>query len=48
MLILPKLLGLTGVEISQTAADLISFAFSIPLQASLLKEMTREERFWKN
>ena len=41
-------LGLTGVEISQTAADLISFAFSIPLQASLLKEMTREERFWKN
>ena len=48
VLILPKLLGLTGVEISQTAADLISFAFSIPLQASLLKEMTREERFWKN
>ena len=48
VLILPKLLGLTGVEISQTAADLISFAFSIPLQASLLKEMTQEERFWKN
>ena len=48
VLILPKLLGLTGVEMSQTAADLISFAFSIPLQASLLKEMTREERFWKN
>ena len=48
VLILPKMLGLTGVEMSQTAADLISFAFSIPLQASLLKEMTREERFWKN
>ena len=46
VLILPKLLGLTGVEISQTVADLISFAFSIPLQVSLLKEMTREERSW--
>lgn len=46
VLILPKVLGLTGVEISQTVADLISFAFSIPLQASLLKEMTREERSW--
>ena len=46
VLILPKLLGLTGVEISQTVADLIYFAFSIPLQVSLLKEMTREERSW--
>ena len=46
VLILPKLLGLTGVELSQTVADLISFAFSIPLQASLLREMTREERSW--
>ena len=46
VLILPKALGLTGVEISQTMADLISFAFSIPLQVSLLKEMTREERSW--
>ena len=46
VLILPKILGLTGVEISQTVADLISFAFSIPLQVSLLREMTREERSW--
>ena len=46
VLILPKVLGLTGVEISQTVADLISFAFSIPLQVSLLREMTREERSW--
>lgn len=46
VLILPKLLGLTGVEISQAVADLISFAFSIPLQVSLLREMTREERSW--
>ena len=46
VLILPKALGLTGVELSQTVADLISFAFSIPLQVSLLKEMTREERSW--
>ena len=46
VLILPKALGLTGVELSQTVADLTSFAFSIPLQASLLKEMTREERSW--
>ena len=36
VLIMPQLLGLLGVEISQSIADVISFAFAIPIGLSLL------------
>ena len=39
VLLLPKFFGIWGVEISQAVADAISFAFSIPLQLSLLREL---------
>lgn len=43
VLIMPQLLGLLGVEISQSIADVISFAFAIPIGLSLLNEMKRDE-----
>lgn len=43
LLILPKLLGITGLELSQTAADFCSFVLSIPLTIKFLKEMNAEE-----
>ena len=39
ILILPKFLGLLGVEITQAAADVLSIAVSIPLAASELRKM---------
>ena len=44
VLIMPQLLGLTGVEVSQSIADVISFAFAIPIGLSLLNEMKRDEQ----
>ncbi|MEE1200397.1 MAG: MATE family efflux transporter [Christensenellales bacterium] len=44
VLILPRFFGIFGLEISQTLADVISFAVSIPMQTSLLREMTLEEQ----
>ena len=46
VLLLPRFMGLFGVEISQALSDVISFAVAIPLQAGLLREMTLEERAW--
>ena len=46
VLLLPQFMGLFGVEIAQAVSDVISFAVAIPLQVSLLQEMTREERSW--
>ena len=43
VLIMPQLLGLLGVEISQSIADVISFVFAIPIGLSLLNEMKRDE-----
>lgn len=39
VLILPRLFGLFGLEISQAVADAITFAAAIPLQISVLREM---------
>ena len=44
VLIMPQLFGLLGVEISQSIADVISFAFAIPIGMSLLNEMKRDEQ----
>ena len=44
ILLLPRFFGLFGVEVSQAVSDLISFAFSIPLQLSLLREMSPQEK----
>ena len=43
VLLLPPMIGVLGVQAAQPVADLISFAISIPLQCSLLREMRREE-----
>ena len=42
VLILPRLFGLFGLQISQAVADVITFALSIPLQLSVLREMDAE------
>ena len=39
ILILPRVLGITGVEIAQTVADVISVFISVPLAWTELKEM---------
>ena len=39
VLILPRILGLFGLQISQAIADVITFAVSIPLQLSVFREM---------
>ena len=42
VLILPRLFGLFGLQISQAVADVITFAVAIPLQISVLREMDAE------
>ena len=42
VLILPRLFGLFGLEISQTVADVITFIVAIPLQISIFREMDAE------
>ena len=42
VLVLPRALGLFGLQISQSVADVITFAVSIPLQLSVFREMDRE------
>ena len=39
ILILPRLLGLFGVEITQAVSDVLSFVLAIPFAASELKKM---------
>ena len=39
ILILPRLFGLTGVEITQACADVLSFLLAVPLAASELRKM---------
>lgn len=43
VLLLPQFMGILGVEIAQALADVISFAVAIPLQISLLREMSQAE-----
>ena len=42
VLILPRLFGLWGLQISQAVADVITFAVAIPLQISVFREMDAE------
>lgn len=42
VLILPGLFGLFGLEISQTAGDLLSFALSIPVTLPVLRQFRQE------
>lgn len=42
VLILPRLFGLFGLQISQPVADVITFAVAIPLQMSVFREMDAE------
>ena len=42
VLALPRLFGITGLLLAQPVADLITFLIAIPLQISLLREMSRE------
>lgn len=44
ILILSKCMGLTGVQISQTVADILSFFISLPFAVSFLKELKRMEK----
>ena len=39
IIILPKLFGLTGVEITQMVADILTFMITIPFAISELKKM---------
>ena len=41
ILILPRFFGLTGVEITQTVADVCTFALSVPFAASELRKMKK-------
>ena len=40
--ILPRLVGLTGVEMSQMCSDIITLVISIPIGFSVIKEMQRD------
>ena len=40
--ILPRFIGLTGVEMSQMCSDIITLVISIPIGFSVIKEMQRE------
>lgn len=44
ILILPRLLGLTGVQMTQAAADVCTLAVSVPLTISVLKEMAVKDQ----
>lgn len=44
VLILPKFIGIIGLQLAQPIADILSFTLCVPLQMSLLKEMDQEER----
>ena len=43
ILLLPQFLGLTGVEMTQAAADILSISVSIPLAVSELRKMKSDD-----
>ena len=45
ILIIPQLLGLLGVEITQAAADFLSLAVSVPFAVTELRQMTEDGPF---
>lgn len=44
ILIMPKLLGLTGLEFSQAIADILTFAVSVPFAIWFFKELKADEK----
>ena len=44
VLILPRLFGLTGLELAQPASDLCTFCLAIPLQARVLKHLSQPDK----
>ena len=44
VLILPRFLGLRGLELSQPAGDLLTLALAIPLQLRVLKQLKQPDR----
>ena len=44
VLILPRCIGILGIQLAQPIADVISCLLAIPLQLQLLREMQQEER----
>lgn len=48
ILILPGLLGLLGVQISQPVADIFSFSLVVPLGVSVLREMNTQQKGQKD
>lgn len=47
ILLLPRLIGLTGVEITQAAADLLTFVVSVPFHVIMFKKYLPLEERWK-
>ncbi len=43
ILILPMVMGLTGVEIAQTAADILSFFISLPFVVSFFRKLPKQD-----
>lgn len=43
IIVLTKLLGLTGIEISQTVADIITFMISVPFTVSFFKHLPKAD-----
>ena len=44
ILILPRLLGLTGLQLVQPAADLCAFLLTIPLVGPVLRDLKQREK----
>ena len=45
VILLPKILGLTGVEMSQAVSDLCSFLLSVPVAWSVFRDLKKELKF---
>ena len=44
VLLLPKLFGLTGLELAQPMSDFLTFCLAIPLQARVLRHLRQPDR----
>lgn len=44
ILILPAFFGLTGIQLSQPAADILSFLLALPLGIETLNELKRNQQ----
>ena len=48
IVLLPRVVGLTGVEVAQASADLLSAVTAVPYLILFFREMRREEGVEKN